>query len=197
MTIRLGLTGSIGMGKSTTAQMFAAQGCAVWDADVAVHRLYAKGGAAVEPMEALFPSAAVNGEVDRNALRTELQKTPDALKQIEAIVHPLVHANRAEFASNTNAKIAVFDIPLLFENDLEGNFHATACVSVDLKTQKSRVMARGTMAEADFELILSKQMPNAEKVAMADYTITTHSLDAAENTVASIITDLQNRFPDA
>lgn len=197
MTICLGLTGSIGMGKSTTAQMFAAQGCAVWDADAAVHRLYAKDGAAVGPMGVVFPDAVKDGAIDRSVLRIELQKTPDALKQIEVIVHPLVHADRTEFALSTTAKIAVFDIPLLFENNLQENFHATACVSIDSDTQKSRVMVRGTMTETDFELILSKQMPSTEKVALADYTIPTNTLDAAESAVTSIITDLQNRFPDA
>jgi len=114
MIFKLGLTGSIGMGKSTTAKMFADEGCAVWDADAAVHRLYSKGGAGVGAIAELFPEAIENGEVSRARLKDILTKNPKALSQIEQIVHPLVGEDRAEFVRETSTDIIVFDIPILF-----------------------------------------------------------------------------------
>ena len=115
MSFRLGLTGSIGMGKSTTATLFAQQGCAVWDADAAVHRLYGRGGAAVAPMAALFPDAVIDGAVSRDALKRIIAQDPQALRQIEQVVHPLLATDRADFIENAKSDILVFDIPLLFE----------------------------------------------------------------------------------
>lgn len=137
---KLGLTGSIGMGKSTTARLFADAGCSVWDADAAVHRLYAKGGAAVRPMEALFPDAISDGSVDRGALRSIIVKRQDALRMIEGIVHPLVRDDRAQFAANADTDVIVFDIPLLFETGGEAEMDAVACVTVSPEKQEERVM---------------------------------------------------------
>ncbi|MEM9639546.1 MAG: dephospho-CoA kinase, partial [Pseudomonadota bacterium] len=153
MMFRLGLTGSIGMGKTTTAQMFVDEGCALWDADAAVHRLYASGGAAVAPIRALFPDAIRNDAVSRAALREIIGKNPAALQQIEAVVHPLVAADRADFVAHTQADIIVFDIPLLFETGGNAEMDAVACVTVPADVQEQRVLERGTMTRADFEKI--------------------------------------------
>lgn len=187
MSFLLGLTGSIGMGKSTTAKLFAEAGCPVWDADAAVHRLYAKGGAAVEPLAALFPEAIRDGAVDRGALKQLLAREPAALKQIEAVVHPLVGLDRADFLRATTAEIVVLDIPLLFETGGEARVDATVCVYVDAETQRQRVLARGTMDAAQFALILSKQMPSDDKCARADYTVETDTPEHARAQVLAII----------
>ena len=197
MTFKLGLTGSIGMGKSTTAQMFADAGCAVWDADAAVHRLYAPGGAAVEPMRALLPDAIVDGAVSRDALKAEIGKRPEVLREIEAIVHPLVAADRAAFIETAQADILVFDIPLLFETGGDATMDATACVSIPPEEQEARVMTRGTMTRDQFEAIRAKQMPNAEKCARADYVIVTDTLEHARAQVHSVISDIKGRLADA
>jgi len=194
MSFLLGLTGSIGMGKSTSAQMFVDEGCALWDADAAVHRLYARGGAAVSPMQAVFPEAIVDGAVDRGALKEIIGRAPDSLRQIEAIVHPLVGQDRAEFRETATADILVFDIPLLFETGGETRVDAVACVSVDGETQRARVLDRGTMSEAQFEQIRAKQMPDAEKRARADYVIETDTLEKARAQVKSIVADIRSRL---
>jgi dephospho-CoA kinase len=197
MTFSLGLTGSIGMGKSTTAQMFVDEGCAVWDADAAVHRLYAAGGAAVAPLAAAFPEAVVDGAVDRAALRRIIAADPDALRQIEAIVHPLVGEDRAAFRKNADADVLVFDIPLLFETGGETRVDAVAVVSVDPDEQARRVLDRGTMTREEFEQIRAKQMPDAEKRARADYVITTDTPDHARAQVRAIMQDITERLRDA
>ena len=124
----LGLTGSIGMGKSTTAQMFVDEGCALWDADAAVHRLYGKGGAAVTPFAKAFPDAVIERMVSRPALKEIIGRDPNALKQIETIVHPLVGQDRAEFLANADADIVVLDIPLLFETGGDAWMQQLACI---------------------------------------------------------------------
>ena len=187
MTFRLGLTGSIGMGKSTTAKLFMEEGCVVWDADAAVHRLYGKGGLAVKPMLERFPDAVISGEVSREALKAILRQRPEVLAEIESIVHPLVARDRQDFLDNSEAVITVLDIPLLFETGAEANMDATVCVSVDADTQKQRVITRGTMTETDFETILSKQMPDAEKRRRADYVVITDTLDHARTQVRDIV----------
>ena len=197
MSFKLGLTGSIGMGKSTTAQMFADAGCALWDADVAVHRLYAPGGAAVEPMRALLPDAIVDGAVSRDALKVEIAKRPDILRDIEAIVHPLVAADRARFIAQADADILVFDIPLLFETGGDKAMDATACVTILAEEQEARVMARGTMTREQFLTIRAKQMPNDEKCARADFVIMTDTLEHARAQVHSIISQIKDRLADA
>lgn len=187
---RLGLTGSIGMGKSTTAKMFAVAGCDVWDADAAVHRLYGAGGAAVAPIAALHPAAVADGAVSRPALKDWISADPDALKQIEAIVHPLVAADRDAFAAESRAAVIVFDIPLLFENGTEASMDAVAVVSAPADLQRERVLARGTMTEDQFRTILAKQMPDADKRARADYIIRTTSLEQAQADVTRILKEI-------
>lgn len=197
MTFRLGLTGSIGMGKSTTAKLFAAAGCDVWDADAAVHRLYATGGAAVSPIGAVFPEAIESGAVSRDVLKEIIAKTPDALKAIEGIVHPLVAQDRADFIDKSIADILVFDIPLLFETGGDAAMDAVACVTVDPEIQRQRVMERGTMTEAQFEHIRQKQLPDKEKRERSDYVIVTDTLDHAEQQVQSIVSDIRKRSAHA
>lgn len=193
----LGLTGSIGMGKSTTAAMFADAGCAVWDADAAVHRLYSRGGAAVPAFQAAFPDAVIDGEVSRPALKDIISQDPTALKKIEAIVHPLVGQDRASFLENAQSDIVVLDIPLIFETGGNKRMDAVACVTVPAETQKERVMARGTMTLEQFENIRAKQMPNAEKCALADYVIETDTLDHARAQVLAIIDDIKGKLTHA
>ncbi|MEY8803155.1 dephospho-CoA kinase [Leisingera sp. XS_AS12] len=197
MSFSLGLTGSIGMGKTATAQLFAAQGCAVWDADAAVHRLYAAGGAAVAPMQASLPDAIENGAVSRPALKRIIAQDPDALRRIEAIVHPLVAADRAQFRATAASDILVFDIPLLFETGSDAEMDAVACVTIDAETQRRRVLARGTMTSEQFEHILRKQMPIEEKRARADYLIETDTPDHAAAQVAQILADIRSRLSHA
>ncbi len=197
MSFALGLTGSIGMGKSTTAQMFVDEGCALWDADAAVHRLYSRGGAAVEPMQATFPDVIVDGAVSRDALKQIIARDVSALKQIEAIVHPLVAADRAAFRQNATADILVFDIPLLFETGGDAAMDAVACVSIPAEEQKRRVMDRGTMTEAQFEQIRAKQMLNEEKCARSDFVIVTDSLDHARAQVQDVVKQIRTGLADA
>lgn len=197
MTFKLGLTGSIGMGKSTTAQMFADQGCAVWDADAAVHRMYAVGGEAVAKMAAEFPDAIVDGAVSRVALKEIISRDTSALSKIEAIVHPLVAADRNTFIENSAAEITVLDIPLLFENGTEKTLDAVVCVSVSPEIQKNRVLERGTMSEAQFVNILSKQMPIADKIAKSDYVIETDTLEHALSQVKDVVADIKQRLAHA
>lgn len=197
MSFHLGLTGSIGMGKSTTAKLFAEEGCAVWDADAAVHRLYARGGAAVEPLRAAFPDAIIDGAVDRAALKRIMAADPTALPRIEAIVHPLVAEDRAAFKAAATSDILVFDIPLLFETGGDAAMDAVACVSVSPETQEARVLERGTMTPQQFEMIRSKQMPDAEKRARADYVIVTDTLDHARAQVQTIVRQIRERQTDA
>jgi dephospho-CoA kinase len=193
----LGLTGSIGMGKSTTAAMFADAGCAVWDADAAVHRLYAKGGAAVPAFMEVFPEAVIDGTVSRPALKKIIANDPTALKKIEAIVHPLVGQDRATFLENARSDIVVLDIPLIFETGGNKRMDAVACVTVSAETQQERVMARGTMTQEQFENIRSKQMPNDEKCALSDYVIETDTLEHARAQVLAIIDDIKGKLTHA
>lgn len=191
MSFLLGLTGSIGMGKSTTAKLFAEMGCAVWDADAAVHRLYSPGGAAVAPMQAAFPDAIVDGAVSRDALRQIIQADPTALKQIEQIVHPLVGQDRAAFKANTDADILVFDVPLMFETGGDAAMDAVACVSIPPEVQQERVLARGSMSLEQFEQIRAKQMPNDEKCARSDFVIVTDTLDHARQQVQAVVEQIR------
>lgn len=191
MSFLLGLTGSIGMGKSTTAQMFRDRGVPVWDADAAVHRLYAPGGAAVDPVSKIFPAALRDQAIDRNALRDILARDPSALDRLEAIVHPLVAADRETFIENhADAPLILLDIPLLFENGYQTQMHGVAVASTDAETQRRRVMARPGMTSETLALILSRQMPDAEKRERADWIIPTDTLGGARAAVTGIIKEI-------
>ena len=190
MSFVLGLTGSIGMGKSTTAAMFRDLGVPVWDADAAVHKLYDQGGAAVAPIGALLPNAVESGQVDRAVLRREIAETPELLQQIEAIVHPLVASDRADFKEvHARAPLIVLDIPLLFETGGDGACDATLVVTTDSAEQRRRVLARGT-SEDTFTDLLSRQMPDAEKRERATYVIKTDALDGTRAAVANLVSKL-------
>ena len=187
MTFKLGLTGSIGMGKSTTAQMFAELGIPVWDADAAVHKLYSTGGAAVSAIQELYPEAIENGEVSRPALKDLIQSNENVLGELERIVHPLVAADRQNFIETSDTDIVLLDIPLLFETNGDKHMDAIACVNIEPETQRERVLQRGSMTEEQFEQILSKQLPNDVKCRQSDFVIQTDNLDHAKEQVAHII----------
>lgn len=184
---RLGLTGSIGMGKSTTAGFFRDHGLAVWDADAAVHRLYGPGGAAVPAIAALYPPAVHAGAVDRAALRVWIARDDTALGRIEAAVHPLVAEDRAAFLATATTDIVVLDIPLLFETGADACLDATLVVTAPAELQRRRVLARPGMTEVQFQAILAKQMPDREKRARATHVIETLGLAAVREAVSALI----------
>jgi dephospho-CoA kinase len=182
----LGLTGSIGMGKSTTAGMFRALGIPVWDADAAVHRVYAPGGKAVEPMADLFPEAVVEGAVSRAVLKQMIAERPEALVAIEGVVHPLVAEDRVAFLSAAQG-LVVLDIPLLFENGLEVSLDATLLVTAPAILQRQRVLARVGMTEQHFATILSRQMPDDQKRQRATHIVETLDLPSTTAYVAALV----------
>ncbi|WP_420960538.1 dephospho-CoA kinase [Brucella sp. IR073] len=187
--IILGLTGSIGMGKSTTAQMFADAGIPVYSADEAVHRLYA--GRAAPLIEAAFPGTTGKNGVDREKLSAAVLGKPQEIAKLEAIVHPLVGKEREDFLSEARASgadIALVDIPLLFEIGAEKDVDKILVISAAPEIQRQRVLSRPGMTAEKFEAILARQIPDAEKRARADFVIDTgHGLDAARKAVAEII----------
>jgi len=189
--ILLGLTGSIGMGKSTTTAMFAELGAVVWNADDAVHRLYARGGAAVGPVGEAFPGSVVDGAVDRTRLAEILGQDDRAFRRLEVIVHPLVAQGRMadlEAARAAGVKLAVLDIPLLFETGGDRAVDAVVVVTADPEIQAERVLARPGMTRERFEAILARQTPDAEKRARADFLIDTgRGLEAARVEVEAIV----------
>ena len=189
--IILGLTGSIGMGKSTTGRMFADEGALLWDADAAVHRLYAPGGAAVAPLGQAFPGVVVDGAVDRVRLAEALGRDDDAFKRLEAIVHPLVAQDRADDLAAARAegvRLAVLDIPLLFETGGDAFVDAVVVATSDPEVQAARVLARPGMTRERFEAILARQTPDAEKRRRADFLVDTgRGLDAARDQVRGIV----------
>ncbi len=189
--IIVGLTGSIGMGKSTTSAMFADEGAAVWNADDAVHQLYAAGGAAVGPVGEAFPGVVVDGAVDRTRLAEALGRDDTAFKRLERIVHPLVAAGRLEDLARAEAqgvRLAVLDIPLLFETGGDAAMDAVVVVSADPEIQRARVLARPGMTAERFAAILERQTPDAEKRRRADFVIDTgRGLDAARDQVRRIV----------
>lgn len=187
---RLGLTGSIGMGKSTTAALFADEGIPVWDADAAVHRLYAAGGAGAQALAADFPEAIVNGAVDRASLKDLIARNPSALQRIELLIHPLVAADRAQFLEAASGPLVVLDVPLLYETGADSGMDGVLVVTAPPDIQRQRVLSRTGMTETQFESLLSRQMPDAEKQARADFIIETTSLDAARGAVRALIKKL-------
>lgn len=188
---RLGLTGSIGMGKSTTAAMFADEGLPVWDADAAVHRLYGPDGAAVAPIAALCATAKTPQGLDRTALKDWISSDPTALSQLESVVHPLVVADRDAFIASAKADIVVLDIPLLFEKGTEAQMDATLLCTAPAAMQKARVLARGTMTNAQLETILARQMPDTEKRARATHIVETLSLNSTRAYVRALIAHIR------
>ena len=194
---KLGLTGSIGMGKTTTASIFSALGCDVWDADAAVHRLYAKGGAAVAPMSGAFSQVIEEGAVSRAQLRSLIAADPLALKSIEKIVHPLLVQDRADFVAGSQSDILVFDIPLLFETGGDANMDGVACVWTTAEVQQERVMQRGTMSMDQFEVIRAKQLPTHEKRDRSDFVIITDTIEHARVQVQNVLTEIRQRMTNA
>ncbi|MBO6507211.1 MAG: dephospho-CoA kinase [Roseibium sp.] len=193
--IRIGLTGSIGMGKSTTAKMFAGQGVPVHDADACVHALYE--GRAAPLIEAEFPGTVTEGKVDRTLLSKKVLGNPDAMKRLEKIVHPLVREEERKFlkaAQADNQPFVLMDIPLLFETGAENRVDVIVVVTADAAIQKERVLARPGMNAERFQAILDKQMPDAEKRRRADFLIDTgQGIEAAEKRVTEILETLSNR----
>jgi dephospho-CoA kinase len=197
MSYRLVLTGSIGMGKSTTAQMFAAEGVPVWDADATVHRLYGKDGAATRQLARLYPQIIEEGAVSRPKLRALIAGDPALLDAVQAVVHPLVAADRAAFLARSTAPVVLLDIPLLFETGAEHLCDGIVVVSAPPEVQRSRLVARDAMSEAELAIILSRQMPDAEKRARATWVIETTTLDSAARSVKQILEEIRQRSADA
>ena len=188
----LGLTGSIGMGKSTTAKLFAEAGVPVYDADAEVHKIYE--GEAAPAIEAAFPGTTVDGKVDRALLSAQVVHDPDAMKQLEQIVHPMLGASRKKFFEDAEAAgkpVVVLDIPLLFETGGEKRVDAVVVVTTTPEMQRERVLARGTMDEARFDAILARQMPDAEKRKRADFVVdTSHGLDPVRARISDILAEV-------
>jgi dephospho-CoA kinase len=197
--IKLALTGSIGMGKTTTAAMFAARGVPVYDADAAVHQAYAPGGEAVAPLEWAFPGViGKNGGIDRAKLREKVAKSPEAMKKLESIVHPIVGEHQRAFVAKcarAGADIVLLDIPLLFETGGDKRADAIVVVTAPKDVQRQRVLARGGMTEAEFDAILARQTPDSEKRRRADFVINTgFGIPYAEAQVDEILKALRSRI---
>lgn len=188
----LGLTGSIGMGKSTTANMFREAGVPVWDADAAVHAIYAAGGPGAGALRPLVPAAiTAEGAVDRGVLKVAIAADPGLLDRIEARVHPLVAEDRAAFLAATAAPLVVCDIPLLFETGADAWLDAVLVITAPAEVQRARVLARPGMTEAQFAAILARQTPDAEKRARADYVIdSSRGLEDARAAVQDLVASL-------
>ena len=188
----LGLTGSIGMGKSTTAKLFAEAGVPVYDADAAVHKIYQ--GEAAPAIEAAFPGTTVNGKVDRAKLSAKVVHDQAAIKQLEQIVHPMLGASRKKFlddAEASGAPVVVMDIPLLFETGGEKRVDAVVVVSTDPATQRERILARGTMTSEALDAILARQLPDAEKRKRADFVVdTSNGLDPVRAQIRDILREV-------
>ncbi len=188
----LGLTGSIGMGKSTTAKLFAEAGVPVYDADAAVHKIYE--GEAAPAIEAAFPGTTVDGRVDRAKLSARVVHDQAAIKQLEQIVHPMLGASRKKFlddAEASGAPVVVMDIPLLFETGGEKRVDAVVVVSTDPATQRERILARGTMTSEALDGILARQLPDAEKRKRADFVVdTSHGLDPVRTAIRDILAEV-------
>ncbi len=196
----LGLTGSIGMGKSTTAGMFRDAGVAVWDADAAVHELYTSHTETIKQIAELAPIAVTAEGVSRDVLRNLLQADKDLFSQLEKIVHPAIRMHRQAFIDRCNdhgVKLAVVDIPLLYETGAEEWLDGVLVVSIDPDTQQKRVMARKGMTKEIFQMISSKQLPDTEKRDRADFVIETKTLDQTRADVHTLIKQLIGELPNA
>lgn len=195
--IFLGLTGSIGMGKSATAEMFRAEGVPVYDADAAVHELYEKGGPAVAPLEEAFPGVVEKGAVNRTLLRERVLDDPDAMKKLERIVHPLVGQTQLDFRQSVKeagAPLAILDIPLLFETGGEARCDYVLVVTASPEVQRQRVLSREGMTEDVFQSILARQIADAEKRAKADFIISTgHGFAYARESVQALISLMKRK----
>jgi dephospho-CoA kinase len=187
--IILGLTGSIGMGKSTTAKLFAEAGVPVYDADATVHRLYE--GEAAPAIEAAFPGTTVDGKVDRKLLSARVVHDAAAMKRLEGIVHPMLGASRKQFfqeAERSGAPVVVLDVPLLFETGGEKRVDAVVVVTTSPETQRERILARGTMTAEALDAILARQLPDPEKRQRADFVVdTSHGLDPVRLRILDIL----------
>lgn len=185
----LGLTGSIGMGKSTTAKLFEEAGVPVYDADATVHKLYE--GEAVPAIEAAFPGTTADGKVDRKKLSARVVHDPDAMKQLEQIVHPMLGSSRQKFfddAERSGAPVVVLDVPLLFETGGEKRVDAVVVVTTSPENQRERILARGTMTNEALDAILARQLPDAEKRKRADFVVdTSHGLDPVRAQIKDIL----------
>ncbi|GAA5626059.1 MULTISPECIES: dephospho-CoA kinase [Brucella] len=194
--IILGLTGSIGMGKTTAANMFADNGVPVYSADDAVHQLYS--GRAAPLIEAAFPGTVVDGTVDRTKLSSAVLGKPEALKKLESIIHPLVHEEEAAFLARARADgadIALIDIPLLFETGGQNRVDKVAVVSAPADIQRERVLSRAGMTEAKFEAILARQMPDVDKRARADFVIdSSGDFEETRAQIKAIIAELRGKL---
>ncbi|CAN7617492.1 dephospho-CoA kinase [Rhizobium leguminosarum] len=194
--LKIGLTGSIGMGKSTAAKLFADTGIPANDSDAVVHDLYA--GEAAPLVNAAFPGTMKDGAVDRHELGRQLALDPDGFKRLEAIVHPLVRKRETEFLERqraAGADMVLLDIPLLFETGAEARVDVIVVVSTDPQIQRQRVLAREDMTEEKFDMILARQTPDAEKRRRADYLVdTSHSIAATRERVLEIVADLKTRI---
>ncbi|HLX13885.1 MAG TPA: dephospho-CoA kinase [Bradyrhizobium sp.] len=195
--IILGLTGSIGMGKSTTAKLFAEAGVPVYDADATVHMLYE--GKAAPAIEAAFPGTTANGKVDRDRLSARVVHDPSAMKRLEEIVHPMLGASRQKFlqaAEQSGAPVAVVDVPLLFETGGEKKVDAVVVVTTTPEVQRERILARPNMTEEKLEAILARQMPDAEKRKRANFLVdTSHGLDPVRARIRDILVDAAKMTP--
>jgi dephospho-CoA kinase len=188
----LGLTGSIGMGKSTTAKLFAEAGVPVYDADATVHEVYA--GEAAPAIEAAFPGTTIDGKVDRAKLSAKVLHDPAAIRQLEQIVHPMLrryHQKFLEDAERSGAPVAVMDVPLLFETGGEKRVDAVAVVTTSPENQRERILARGTMTPEAFDSILARQLPDAEKRKRADFIVdTSHGLEPVRAQIRDILAEV-------
>ncbi len=193
MSLKLGLTGSIGMGKSTTAGFFREFGVPVWDADAVVHAIYAEGGAAVEPIREIAAKATENGFVDRSVLKDLISKDRTLLAKIETAINPILRESRRVFLrENQASSLVLFDIPLLYETDAESWLDYVLVVTAPKHIQKQRVMERGSMDEELFETILARQIGDAEKRALADFVFdTSNGMDHTKSEVKTLIEELE------
>ena len=195
--IILGLTGSIGMGKSTTAKLFAEAGVPVYDADAAVHMLYE--GEAAPAIEAAFPGATVDGKVDRNRLSARVVHDPAAIKRLEQIVHPMLGASRQKFlrdAEQSGAPVAVVDVPLLFETGGEERVDAVVVVTTTPEIQRQRILERPNMSDEKLDAILTRQMPDSEKQKRAHFVVdTSHGLDPVRKRIRDILNEAVKMTP--